>query len=98
MHLECRVSGPPNLVTLIRARASKHRVRRTDLWIGTAIEYGSDTPREHEEAEGEHVEGDAHDARVLGHFTVALESVRCRACGVDRSSRPHPSMVRELDV
>jgi hypothetical protein len=80
-----------------------YRHAKTGLWAGTAVEYGSGTPREHGDAEDGHAEGepththaasaDAAD-RVPGHFTANV------SFGVDvlRRTNGRPRLSFQVDI
>ncbi|HEV8318456.1 MAG TPA: TonB-dependent receptor [Vicinamibacterales bacterium] len=81
-----------------------YRNRRTGLWMGTAMEYGSGTPMGHGGAGHVHAEGEADHvdaesaagtaARVPGHFTANL------SFGVDllRRGRQRSRLSFQLDI
>src|SRR3989441_233734 len=81
-----------------------YRNRRTGLWMGTAMEYGSGTPMGHGGAGHVHAEGEADHvdaesaagtaARVPGHFTANL------SFGVDllRRGRQRSRLSVQLDI
>jgi len=81
-----------------------YRHRRTGLWAGSALEYGSGTPFGHGDADHTHAEGEAdhEDAmtsaggalRVPGHFTANI------SFGVDllRKARQRSRLSFQVDI
>jgi hypothetical protein len=80
-----------------------YRHRRTGLWAGSAMEYGSGTPFGHGDADHAHAEGEADHAhattaggalRVPGHFTANF------SFGVDllRTGRQRSRLSLQFDI
>jgi outer membrane receptor protein involved in Fe transport len=102
-HIEAtnRFLAPMDQTHTLTAGVS-YRHADSGLWAGTAMEYGSGTPRDHGDGDHDHGEGEEdHDhpavegdaTRVPGHFTANLST------GIDLLRGPrYPRLSLRLDI